>query len=110
MSDDLLIASVQNGLAAKAEGDAKRALSTTKELRAAAESFEAMFIAQMFNQMFAGIKSDGLFGGGHSEQIYRSMQVEQYANATSRAGGIGIADAVYKELLHFQEVNQGAQP
>lgn len=109
MSDDLLISSVQHGLAAKATDDAQKALRSTKELRDAAESFEAMFISQMFNHMFSGIKTDGMFGGGHSEGIFRSMQAEEYAKATAKAGGIGVADAVYRELLKFQELQQDVQ-
>ena len=106
MSDDLLITSVQQSLAAKATGDARQGLRSNREAREAAESFEAMFIAQMFNHMFSGLKTDGMFGGGHAEGVYRSMQAEQYAKATARAGGIGIADAVYQELLKFQDVTQ----
>lgn len=104
MSDDLLISSVQHSLSAKAAGDANKGLRSTAQLRDAAESFEAMFISQMFNHMFSGIKTDGMFGGGHSEGIFRSMQAEEYAKATTKAGGIGVADAVYRELLKFQEV------
>lgn len=110
MSDDLLISSVQHGLAAKATGDAQKGLRNTKVLREAAESFEAMFIAQMFNHMFSGMKTDGMFGGGHSEGIYRSMQADQYAKATAKSGGIGVADSVYRELLKLQEIQQGAKP
>jgi len=104
MSDDLLISSVQQSLSAKAAGDASKGLRSTAQMRDAAESFEAMFISQMFNHMFSGIKTDGMFGGGHSEGIFRSMQADEYAKATAKSGGIGIADAVYRELLKLQEI------
>ena len=35
----------------------------------------------MVETMFSGISTDGPFGGGHSEQMYRSMMNEEYANA-----------------------------
>ena len=71
--------------------------------RAVAEEFEAVFVAQMLNHMFAGIETDGPFGGGQSEKLYRSMLNQQYAKHLSEAGGIGIADAIYTELIKAQE-------
>ena len=74
------------------------------EAREAAEAFESIFLAQFLDQMFRGIKTDGAFGGGFSEGIYRSMVNEEVAKSISKAGGIGIADAVYREILSLQEV------
>ncbi len=73
--------------------------------RKAAESFEAFFLARMLDTMFSGIKTDGLFGGGNAEAIYRSMMNEEYGRLIARAGGIGIADAVEREILRLQEAN-----
>lgn len=74
--------------------------------QAAAQEFEAFFLAQVLDQMFAGIRSDGAFGGGTSERIYRQMLNAEYAKALSRSGGIGIADSVYREILNLQEVDK----
>lgn len=71
--------------------------------REAAEEFEAVFVTSMVETMFSGISTDGPFGGGHSEQMYRSMMNEEYANAIVKAGGIGLADNVYREILKLQE-------
>ncbi len=71
--------------------------------REAAESFEAFFLARMLDTMFSGIKTDGLFGGGNAENIYRSMMNQEYGRLMARAGGIGIADAVEREILRLQE-------
>ena len=79
---------------------------SANEAREAAEAFESIFLAQVLDQMFRGIKTDGLFGGGFSEGLYRSMMNEQVANSISRSGGVGIADAVYREILSLQEVSQ----
>ena len=73
--------------------------------RRAAEDFEAVFLSQMLAPMFAGIKTDALFGGGPAEDIYRSLLVEEYGKAISRAGGIGIADQVQREILALQEAS-----
>jgi Rod binding domain-containing protein len=80
----------------QASGDPKAA-------RKAAEEFEAMFLSQMFGHIFEGIKADGAFGGGHAEKIYRSLLVDEYGKTMARAGGIGIADQVMKEILRHQE-------
>ena len=75
------------------------------EAREVSEDFEAIFLAQVLDQMFRGIKTDGPFGGGFSEGLYRSMMNEEVAKAISRSGGVGIADAVYREILNLQEVS-----
>lgn len=72
------------------------------ELRRAAEEFEAVFISEMLAPMFEGLDTDGLGGGGMGEQIFRPMLVERYAEAIARAGGVGIADAVVREMLRMQ--------
>ena len=71
--------------------------------REAAQEFEAVFLAQMVSHMFAGIKTDKNFGGGASEDIYRSMMAEEYGKTLAKAGGIGIADQVMREIIRIQE-------
>lgn len=70
----------------------------------AAEDFEAMFVSQMLTHMFDGIEPDENTGGGKSEEIYRSMLVDEYGKIIARSGGIGIAAHVKRELLKLQEV------
>jgi len=70
----------------------------------AAQNFEAVFLNTMFNSMFTGIDGDGPFGGGGATGVWRSMLTDQYARSFAKAGGIGIADQVYKSLLAQQEV------
>ncbi len=72
--------------------------------RAAAQEFEALFLAQVLNQMFFGVSTDGLFGGGVAEGVYRRMINDEYATLISRSGGVGVGDAVYREILKLQEV------
>jgi len=72
-------------------------------VRAAAEEFEAVFLAEMLGPIFDGLGNDGLFGGGPGERIYRSLMVREYAAAIARSDGIGIADAVQREILKLQE-------
>ena len=72
-------------------------------VRQAAEDFEAVFVSQMLAPIFATIKTDTVFGGGPAEDIYRSLLVEEYGKSIARAGGIGIADQVQREILAIQE-------
>lgn len=74
-----------------------------RAIRAAAEEFEAVFLGEMMSPVFEQLESDGLFGGGSGERMYRSMLVQEYGRAMARSGGIGIADAVQREMLRIQE-------
>jgi Rod binding domain-containing protein len=71
--------------------------------RAAAVDFEAVFLNSMFNQMFTGIDGEGPFGGKGTTGVWRSFLTEEYAKSFARAGGVGIADHVYRSLIAQQE-------
>ncbi|MGD9967269.1 MAG: rod-binding protein [Hyphomonadaceae bacterium] len=75
------------------------------DVRRAAEEFEAVFLSEMLSPMFEGLQTDGLGGGGVGEEIFRPMLVERYAEAVSRAGGVGIADSIVRELMRLQEAS-----
>jgi Rod binding domain-containing protein len=77
-------------------------VKTRAEAEAVAQEFERMFVAEMLQPMFSGIETDGPFGGGAAEDVFRPMLLDQYADAVARAGGVGIADAVLKEILRLQ--------
>ena len=74
-----------------------------KGIDKAAQDFEAVFLSQMLESMFKGIKTDGPFGGGHAEEMMRSFMLQEYGKVMAANGGVGIADAVKRELLHAQE-------
>jgi Rod binding domain-containing protein len=71
--------------------------------RATAQDFEAVFLNSMFQQMFTGLDKEGPFGGTPSTGPWRSFLTDEYAKSFAKAGGIGIADHVYKTLLSQQE-------
>lgn len=68
-----------------------------------AQDFESVFLSNMLENVFAGIKTDGAFEGGQSEEVYRSMLAGEYAQQFARAGGVGIADQVAREIIAMQE-------
>lgn len=71
--------------------------------RAAAQDFEAVFLNSMFNAMFTGVDGEGPFGGGAGTGVWRSFLTDEYAKSFAQAGGIGIADHVYRSLIATQE-------
>jgi flagellar protein FlgJ len=74
--------------------------------RAAAQDFEAVFLNSMFQHMFTGVDGEGPFGGQGATGVWRSVLTDQYAKSIAKAGGIGIADQVYRSLIAQQEVHQ----
>ena len=95
--------SIQPAIPNQALGQAAPAVDRQR-IRQAAEDFEAVFLSQMLEPMFEGIETDGPFGGGSSEQIFRSIMLQEYGKALAQRGGVGIADAVEQEMLKLQEV------
>jgi peptidoglycan hydrolase FlgJ len=68
----------------------------------AAQEFEAVFLSQMVEQMHIGLKADGPFAGGFAEETYRSLMYQEIGRQMTQSGGVGIADAVYQEILKLQ--------
>ncbi len=99
-----------NGIAPPlASGPAAVAGPRVDRLREAARGFESMALAQMLQPMFATVDlSKGPFGGRQGEAMWRPLMVEEMAKTMARAGGLGIADAVYREMLRTQERQQPA--
>ncbi len=71
--------------------------------RRAAEEFESFFVARMLDHMFDGVSTEAPFGGGNGERIWRSFMIEEYGGLIAKTGGLGIADAVERQLLRAQE-------
>ncbi len=70
---------------------------------AAAQEFEAMFLAQMLKPMFEGVEPNPLFGGGEGEEIFNSLMIEEYGKAIAGSGGVGLADTIKAAMLKLQE-------
>ena len=87
---------------AKAPPEVKRTVDPEKARRVAVE-FEAFFLSQVFQPMFTNVEPAEPFGAGPGEEMWRSLQIDEYGKAVARAGGVGIADAVYREILKLQE-------
>jgi Rod binding domain-containing protein len=75
--------------------------------KATAQDFEAVFLNSMFSQMTNGLKGEGPFGNTPGTGVWRSMLTEQYSKSFAKAGGVGIAKDVYRELILRQAKTAG---
>ena len=92
------------GAATSRKADPKAMLHA--KAKAAAQDFEAVYLNTMFQQMFTGIKGEGPFGGNGATGVWRSFLTDEYAKNFAKAGGIGIADEVYRALIAQQAARQ----
>ena len=77
----------------------KEADVEAQKLREACEGFEAMFLSMMYKQMRATVPETDLFGKkSNAIKIFEDMRDTELMMAASKAGGIGIADMMYKQL------------
>ncbi len=72
-------------------------------MREAAEEFEAVFLAQVLQTMNLGGGGPGPLSDGDNE-AWTGMLQEEYGRLISRSGGIGVADALLREMLKMQEI------
>jgi peptidoglycan hydrolase FlgJ len=72
-------------------------------LRAAAEEFEAIFLAQLLSQINPLPAGEGQ-ESGLDHGYFHDLFNDEMAKLISRSGGVGVADAVMKEMLKLQEV------
>ncbi|HLA21286.1 MAG TPA: flagellar assembly peptidoglycan hydrolase FlgJ [Pseudolabrys sp.] len=89
---------------ANAPAAGKLNAASKEKARASAQDFEAVFLNSMFQQMFTGLQGDGPFGGSGATGVWRSFLTDEYSKSFAKAGGIGIADQVYRSLIAQQEV------
>jgi Rod binding domain-containing protein len=106
MNLDSELIGIAHGLKPVAEAPHPGPGASSDKIRAAAEDFEAVFLAEMLRPMFESLQTDGMFGGGSSERIYQSIMVQEYGKSMANSNSIGIADMVERELLKMQEIDQ----
>lgn len=69
-----------------------------------ATEFEQMFMEQTLGQLTSSLNGPGPLGDeGTGADVWRSMLTQQYARNVTQAGGVGIANSVYSELMRLQE-------
>ena len=77
----------------------------------AAQDFEALTLNQFLAPMFDTVDSSGgPFGGGEGETAWKPMLVESIAKQMAKVGGLGLAQPVFRQMIHMQEAAQGQTP
>ena len=76
------------------------------KIKETAQKFEASFLSVMMQQMFEGVKTSEPFGGGQGEEMFKSVMAEAMAKQVTRAGGIGLAPTVEREMLKLQGLKE----
>jgi Rod binding domain-containing protein len=77
-------------------------LAKRGQIRETAQKFETQFLSIMLQQMFEGVNVSAPFGGGPGEDMFKSFMTEAMAKQMTRAGGVGLADQVSREMLKLQ--------
>jgi peptidoglycan hydrolase FlgJ len=67
------------------------------DLHAAAEAFEATFLAEMLSHTGLNAMPAG-FGGGAGEEAFSSLLTERHARLLAERGGIGLAERIFEVL------------
>ncbi len=71
--------------------------NTPGEIRDAAEQFEALYVQKILKQMRSASLDESLFGGSGMEMAHEMFDAE-VAKSLSRAGGLGLADMLVRQL------------
>ena len=90
------------GVAPVGPAAAQTADAARLRMQDTAAKFEASFLSVMLQQAFEGVDAGGPFGGGPGEARFKSFLTEAMAKQTARAGGVGIAAHVEREMLKMQ--------
>lgn len=68
------------------------------ELKKVSKDLEALFVNEMFKEMRKTITRSNLVESDTGRNIYESMLDEKLSEEISKGNGIGLADAIYKQL------------
>lgn len=85
------------GAPGKGPGTARPSPGAEPSIGDAARGFEAVFIRFLVDAMDR-TAGRGLLHGGQGEEVFRGLLNEEYARAITERGGIGIAQAVVREI------------
>ena len=99
---DLTALAVPPSMTAPVQPMSPAELAKRGQITQTAQNFEATFLSSMMQEMFAGVQTSAPFGGGPGEDMFRSFLTDAMAKQVTKAGGIGLAQAVQHEMLKMQ--------
>ena len=68
------------------------------KLKKACSDFEGVLLNFMFQSMKKTVPGKGIFSGSQQKDMYESMFYQEISNKFARDRGIGIGDALYRQL------------
>ena len=69
-----------------------------KEIKEASVQLEALLLKMMYTEMWKTVSKNELFNDNNAMEIYRDMYNEEVTKKAAEAGGIGLADFIYRQL------------
>ena len=88
-------------VASRADDLSKRKSSSQKDLQAAAEQFEAIFLYQLLEQMRRTVPETDLLGDRKAEKIFQSMLDQEMATTFSQSQSVGLAKMIYDQMSRY---------
>ncbi|MFH0781259.1 MAG: rod-binding protein [Pseudomonadota bacterium] len=77
---------------------ADRKAKDLASLRKSSQEFEALLLAEMLKSMRQSVPNGGLFEKDTATETFRDMLDSETAKAASRGKGLGIGEAMYKQM------------
>ncbi len=81
-----------------------------KRLKEVCQDFESVFINLMLQSMRATVPKSDLFGRSRGREIFESLLDQETSKNMAKAGGIGLADLVYKQLSNVVTMDKTKNP
>ena len=88
---------------------ASQAAQTAEDakLKTACKEMEAVFLNLMLSQMRATVPKNNLLGNSSEEQMLTSMLDTELTKNMAQAGGMGLADMLYRQLSKTAAATKG---
>jgi flagellar protein FlgJ len=81
-----------------------------QKLREVSKLYEKQFLREMMKQMRATVTEGGFMPANHAEKIFREQLDQEYVEKWGDAGGIGLSEMIYKQLLEKMGPAMGIKP
>lgn len=74
-----------------------------QSLRQSTREFEALLLMEMLKSMRKSVPDGGLFEKDTSSELFRDMLDSETAKAATSGKGLGIGEAMYKQMAEIME-------
>lgn len=74
-----------------------------QSLRESSRDFETLYVMEMFKAMRKSVPNDGLFKKEMATEVFQEMLDMETAREVTRGPGIGIAEAIYRQMSPLVE-------